>query len=116
MNPEGKTLTIPVDPERPEESISEAIDELLRPVGIGSNPRTVQQDRETLRNADAVCCDLEDLIRLDPREPYWEDDYSEPEPIEPEVECFYCGSRTRSPFWYGARAFCTKSCGDAYAE
>jgi hypothetical protein len=82
----------------------------------GSTAQTVQREREVLANADAVCCEIEDLIRLDPREPYWEDDYSEPEPLDPEVACFYCGSGTRSPFRRGALAFCTKSCGDAYAE
>jgi len=66
--------------------------------------------------ADVVCYDLEDLIRLDPREAYAEaeDDYSEP--LEPEVECWYCGSATRSPFRIGKRAFCCKACGRDYAE
>jgi hypothetical protein len=115
MNPEGKTLKIPVDPERPEESISEAIDRLLIPVGVGSNRASNrQQDREM--QPEGVCCEIEDLIRIDPREPYWEGDYSEPEPLGPEVECFYCGSLTRSPFRCGTRVFCTKTCGEAYAE
>jgi hypothetical protein len=51
---------------------------------------------------------------MDPREPYADDDYREP--LEPEVECFYCGERTRSPFRIGKKAFCCKGCGCDYAE
>jgi hypothetical protein len=82
----------------------------------GSNRKTVQVERELLADSNAVCCEIEDLVRLDPREPYWEDDYSEPEPLEPEVACFYCGGLTRSPFTCGGRAFCTEGCRRDYAE
>ena len=80
----------------------------------GSTRETVLRGREL--QPEAVCCDLEDLIRLDPREPYPEDDYAEPEPVQPEVQCYYCGDMTRSPFGSGKRVFCSKACWSGYAE
>jgi hypothetical protein len=58
-------------------------------------------------SADVVCSDLADLIRIDPREPFAQD---------PEFECWYCGSETRSPFRLGKRVFCCKACAGDYAE
>jgi hypothetical protein len=81
-------------------------------VRCGSTSETVQRDREVRPLADAVCCDLDDLMRLDPREPYA--DYGDL--MEPEVECYLCSSRTRSPFRIGTRAFCSRACGRDYAE
>jgi hypothetical protein len=83
-------------------------------VRCGATSETVQRDRELRPAADAVCCDLDDLISMDPREPYAQDAYDEP--LEPEVECFYCAERTRSPFRIGKRDFCCKGCGSDYAE
>jgi hypothetical protein len=80
----------------------------------GSTRETVRRDRELQADAGAVCCDIAELIRLDPREPYAEDDYCEP--LEPEVACFYCGSLTRYPFRSGKLAFCCKACWSDYAE
>jgi hypothetical protein len=86
----------------------------------GATAETVRRDRELRPAANAasasnvVCCDLADLIRMDPREAYAQDDYREP--LEPEVECFYCGARTRSPLRICNRAFCCKACGGDYAE
>jgi hypothetical protein len=78
----------------------------------GSNQETVLRDRELL--ADTVCCEVAELIGLDPREPYPEDDYYEP--LAPEVTCFYCGSPTRSPVGRGKRVFCSTACWGDYAE
>jgi len=64
--------------------------------------------------SDVLPGDIADLIQLDPREAFAEDDFSES--FEPEVECFYCGSATRSPFRSGARTFCCKACWGDYAE
>src|SRR6266705_1419289 len=79
----------------------------------GATSETVQRDRELLPSANGVCCEIADLIQLDPREAFAEEDYSEP--LEPEVECFYCGTPTRSPFRIGKRVFCCKGCGSDYA-
>jgi hypothetical protein len=38
------------------------------------------------------------------------------EHLELEVECFYCGSSTRSLFRIGERTFCSKGCGSDYAK
>jgi hypothetical protein len=65
----------------------------------GATCETVQRDR-AIRSR-ALCCDLDDMVRLDPREAYGDDG---------EVACFYCGEPTRSPFYIGTRAFCCKSC------
>jgi Txe/YoeB family toxin of Txe-Axe toxin-antitoxin module len=80
----------------------------------GATSETVQRDRELRPAADVVCCELDDLIRMDSREPYAEDAYYEP--LEPELECFYCGERTRSPFRICGRAFCCKGCASDYGE
>lgn len=80
----------------------------------GATSETVKRDRELQPSAETVCCDIADLIRLDPREAYAEnDDYGFP---EPEFECWYCGDSTRSPFRLGNRTFCCKACGGDYAE
>jgi hypothetical protein len=81
-------------------------------VQCGSTRETVRRDREL--QADAVCCEIAELIQLDPREPYAEDDYSEP--LEPEVACYYCGNMTRSPLGSGKLVFCSKACWGDYAE
>ena len=78
----------------------------------GSTSETVLQDREFL-SANAVCCEIAELMGLDSREPFA--DYGDL--LEPEVECWYCGSPTDSPFLTsGSRAFCCKSCWSDYAE
>ena len=78
----------------------------------GSTSETVQRDREL--SANAVCCETAELMGLDPREPYGEESLEEL--LEPEVDCWYCGSPTRSPFSTGKRAFCCMSCWSDYAE
>jgi hypothetical protein len=78
----------------------------------GSTRETVLRDRELL--ADTVCCDIADLIQLDPREAYPEDDYYKP--LAPEVACFYCGALTRFPVGSGKRVFCSAACWGDYAE
>ena len=78
----------------------------------GATQETVQRDRE-IRPA-AVCCELEDLIRMDPREPYGDDERLDV--VLPEVECFYCGCFTHDPFRLGGHEFCSKGCGGDYAE
>jgi hypothetical protein len=83
-------------------------------VNCGSNSEAVQRDRELLPSPNAVCCEVADLIRLDPREPFGEHDLQEL--LEPEVECWYCGSPTDSPFRIGKRVFCCKACWSDYAE
>jgi hypothetical protein len=65
-------------------------------------------------SAEVVSGVIADLIQLDPREAFDETDYSEP--LEREVECWYCGSATRSPFRSGARVYCCKACARDYAE
>ena len=80
----------------------------------GSTAEVVKRDEEILGKSNAVCCDLAELIRLDPREPYAEDEYSEL--LGPEVACFYCGCLTRSPLGSGKRAFCSTACWGDYAE
>jgi hypothetical protein len=79
----------------------------------GSTSETVQRDRELLPAADIVCCDIADLVRLGPREPYGDERYYD---LLEAVECFYCGEPTRSPFRIGNRAFCCKGCGSDYGE
>ena len=80
----------------------------------GSTRDTVLRDRELLADADVVCCDIAEFIKLDPREAYAEDEYSEP--LEPEVACYYCGNLARPQFTFGKRAFCSKACWGDYAE
>ena len=78
----------------------------------GSTSETVQRDREL--SANAVCCEIAELMAMDSREPYGHEEYWEL--LEPEVECYYCGERTRSPFRIGTKVFCCKACGSDYAE
>jgi hypothetical protein len=80
----------------------------------GATSDTVRLDRELLPVADSVCWEIAELIRLDPREAYADDDYYEP--LGPEVACFYCGSLTRSPVGRGKRVFCSTACWSDYAE
>jgi hypothetical protein len=79
----------------------------------GASSETVQRDRELRPAADLACCDLADLVRLDPREPYGDEGYYD---LLESVECFYCGELTRSPFRIGTRVFCCKGCGSDYGE
>ncbi|MEO8593486.1 MAG: hypothetical protein ABI759_09195 [Candidatus Solibacter sp.] len=79
-------------------------------VNCGSTAGTVQRDREL--SANAVCCEIAELMALDPREPFA--DYGDL--LEPEVPCWFCGSVTRSPFRTGERVFCCKACWGDYAE
>ncbi len=79
----------------------------------GSNAEAVQRDREVLNVSNAVCCEIGDLARSDPREPYA--DYGDL--LEPEVACFVCSALTRSPLHSGGgQAFCGKGCWSEYAE
>ena len=80
----------------------------------GSTAEVVKRDEEILGKANAVCCEIAELIRLDPREPYAEDEYSEP--LQPEVACFYCGCLTCSAVGRGKRASCSTACWGDYAE
>ena len=80
----------------------------------GATRETVRRDRELRADAGAVCCEIAESIRLDPREPYAEDEYWETQ--EPEVACYYCGNMTRSPLGSGKLVFCSKACWGDYAE
>lgn len=83
---------------------------MLTPIGAdcvrcGSTADSVYRDREL--SANAVCCDIADLIALDPREPFA--DFGDL--LEPEVECWYCGAATRSPFRTGQRSSAARLAG-----